>query len=114
MWYFIPRTRRKYRNYADLWTSKILVLLWGGQYLWHTPFPRLGGESKARASLWERRILNPSSRDRDGSSIFMDTSWFCYCRATVGSPAPVLSKLAKLVIHDALDETHKVIANACE
>ena len=47
-------------------------------------------------------------------SIFMDTSWVCYCRATVGSPAPVLSKQAKLVIDDALDETHKVIANACE
>ena len=34
----------------------------------------------------QRRILNPLSEASDGTSILMDINWFCYCRATTGTP----------------------------
>ena len=37
-------------------------------------------------SSWQCGILNPLSKARDQTCILMDTSWICYCRATMGIP----------------------------
>ena len=39
-----------------------------------------------RHSSWQHQNLNPLSRARDGTHILMDTSWVCYCWATIGTP----------------------------
>ena len=30
-------------------------------------------------SSWQRQILNPLSKAKDGICVLMDTSWVCYC-----------------------------------
>ena len=37
-------------------------------------------------SPWQCWILNPLSGARDWICILMDTSWICYCWATMGTP----------------------------
>ena len=39
-------------------------------------------------SSQQRQILNPRSEARDGTHIFMDTSWVHHLWATVGTPFP--------------------------
>ena len=36
-------------------------------------------------SSWQRRILNPLSKDRNQTHVLMDTSCVCYHRATMGT-----------------------------
>ena len=35
---------------------------------------------------WQRQILNPLSEARDWTCILIDTSWVCFCWATMGIP----------------------------
>ena len=37
-------------------------------------------------SSWQHRILDSLSEARDWTVILMDTSWICFCCATVGTP----------------------------
>ena len=72
----------------------------------HVEVPRLGVESElllptyttARSdpshvcdlhhSSQQHWIFNPLSRARDRTQVLMDTSWVCYCWATMGTPTP--------------------------
>ena len=79
----------------------------------HVEVPRLGVESElllptyttARSdpshvcdlhhSSQQHWIFNPLSRARDRTQVLMDTSWVCYCWATMGTPTqPFLSLLS--------------------
>ena len=42
-------------------------------------------------SSQQGQILNPLSRARDRTHVFMDTSWIQFCCATVGTPLLLLN-----------------------
>ena len=48
-------------------------------------------------SSWQCRILNPLSEARDGTHIFMNTSWVRYCSATMGTPQYFLNPIHVLL-----------------
>ena len=76
-----------------------------GPHLWHMEVPRLGVEWDLQLPAYatapamqdpchvcdlyrsscQRRNLNPLSKTRHGTRIFMDTSWVHYCWATTGT-----------------------------
>ena len=57
----------------------------------------------SHCSSWQCWILNPLSEARDQDLIFMDTSWVCYCQATMGNPGQVL--LAKEIKENRINHT---------
>ena len=87
------------------------VVVFLGLHLQHVEVPRLGVKSELQMlaiatatamqdlsrvcdlhhSSWPCWILNPLSEVRDGTLILVDTSWVCFCRATMGTPGMSLS-----------------------
>ena len=83
-----------------------------GPHLWDMEVPRLGVELELQLlayttatamrdpsricdlhlSSWQCWIFNPLSRARDRTCILMDTSWVCFCCATMGTPCIIFLK----------------------
>ena len=85
------------------WQTFFSPLSFKGPYPQHMEIPWLGVELKLQLlayttatdpscicdlhySSWQHQILNPFSKARDQTLIFMDTSWVCHCWATMGTP----------------------------
>ena len=76
-------------------------------HLWHTEVPRLGVESELQLPAYTTAtatqelscicdlqhrsqqcwIADPLSKAKDWTSVLMDTTWFCSCCATTGTPS---------------------------
>ena len=78
-----------------------------GLHPWHMEVPRLGVQSELQLltytvvtamwdlshichlhhNSWQPRVPNLLSKARDQTCILVDTSWICFCCATMGTPA---------------------------
>ena len=61
-------------------------------------------------SLWQRLILNPLSKARDGTCNLMVPSWICFHCATMGTPKKLYSLLLSCTLYPRISGPELLIA----
>ena len=102
-----------------------------GPHLWHMEIPRLRVELELQLpayttdtamrdpscdlhhSSWQHQILNPLSKARDQTCIFMNTSQVRYCWATTGTPKIILHCLPPFLLLYSHEITKSILVTTC-